>query len=564
MAAAANPLPRPSTEPKGQDSKSVVLGQAANEFVFAVVGHVGSGTSLIAETLKERLSETTLDGGPFDVEILKASSVIKAWALENKQPIPTRSSQSLAYTTALQDLGDKMRSALTVNGPDHSAVARRLILKVRESRAAKTGTTVSTGDPVAPDGKRRAYILDSLRNPAEVHLLRHVYQDAFVLIGVVCEESKRLSRLQQGKYQDDGRKPIEAFMLRDAEAKEKYGQQVADTFHLSDFFVDNTIDRYVDPDKKVGNPDWDTNDRLSRLVSILTHSEIVRPEMAEIAMHHARGAMMQSACLSRQVGAALVDQSGNVVATGTNEVPKAGGGVYGELRPDAPTSSSRRSQATPGQFTPAQFTMLPAADDRCAYRADKYCSNTREQNDIILKLIEEVPELNSASPERKEQLRLSLRKTKIGSLLEFSRAVHAEMDALFSAARQGISPVGTRLYVTTYPCHYCARHLVASGVDEVQFIEPYPKSLAIELHSDAIQTTAKDWLPPSQGGTKVLFRPFSGVAPRLFNRAFLKDRPLKDKNTGVLKIDAPDWGAPWHLRKESYVTLEALLEKDLR
>ena len=58
------------------------------------------------------------------------------------------------------------------------------------------------------------------------------------------------------------------------------------------------------------NPDWDTHEKLGRLVKILTHSEIVRPDMAEIAIHHAYGAMMQSACLSRQVGAALVDRSG--------------------------------------------------------------------------------------------------------------------------------------------------------------------------------------------------------------------------------------------------------------
>lgn len=34
------------------ESKGVVLEQAANEFVFAVVGHVGSGTSEIAMALK--------------------------------------------------------------------------------------------------------------------------------------------------------------------------------------------------------------------------------------------------------------------------------------------------------------------------------------------------------------------------------------------------------------------------------------------------------------------------------------------------------------------------------
>lgn len=339
-------------------------------------------------------------------------------------------------------------------------------------------------------------------------------------------------------------------MKRDAEADYKYGQQVAKTFHLSDFFVDNTTSRSLD--HNVSNKGWDTPERLGRLVKILTHSEIVRPEMEETAMHHAYGAMMQSSCLSRQVGAALVDKSGNIIATGTNEVPKASGGVYGEWR-DPQTEPIHHG----GQLPPRPE---PPLDDRCAYRRpgqEKFCSNTREQNQIIEELISEVPELKSLSAERKKTLLPELRKTRIGSLLEFSRAVHAEMDALLSAARQGISPAGTRLFVTTYPCHYCARHLVTAGVDEVQYVEPYPKSQALQLHDDAIQHTTINWIPPSQGGTKVLFRPFSGVAPRLFGRAFLKDRDLKSSQTGLLEIGAPEWGTPWHLRKASYCELEA-------
>jgi hypothetical protein len=115
--------------------------------------------------------------------------------------------------------------------------------------------------------------------------------------------------------------------------------------------------------------------------------------------------------------------------------------------------------------------------------------------------------------------------------------------------------------VTTYPCHYCARHIISAGVDEVQYIEPYFKSLASRLHSDAIQQSLTDWKPPSEKGRTLLFRPFTGVAPRLYRRAFLKDRDLKNDDTGDLKISAPDWGTPWHLRKKSYIQLEAQITR---
>jgi len=191
----------------------------------------------------------------------------------------------------------------------------------------------------------------------------------------------------------------------------------------------------------------------------------------------------------------------------------------------------------------------------------------REQNRIIAELIEIFPALKA---EDSQEVHAKLRKSPIGQLLEFSRAVHAEMDALLAASRKGISTAGTRLFVTTYPCHYCARHIVAAGVDEVQYIEPYPKSLATSLHDDAI-TTRSDFFPPSVAKLKnrvaedeslpvrVRFRPFTGVAPKLYRRVFLKDQSLKDKSTGEMRISDPEWGGSVAIKKMSYVELEAKL-----
>src|SRR5690606_10804695 len=54
------------------------------------------------------------------------------------------------------------------------------------------------------------------------------------------------------------------------------------------------------------------------------------------AIYHAFGAALQSSCLSRQVGACLVSQSGEIISIGTNDPPKFGGGVYNEdSNPDA-------------------------------------------------------------------------------------------------------------------------------------------------------------------------------------------------------------------------------------
>lgn len=532
---------KPSGEPGRAPFQSAVSDLAANELVFAVVGPVGSGTSEIAEAL-----EGLLNDFGYDAAVLKARTVIETAAQKMAIPIPL--TPKLAQSKALQDAGDSVREG----SRDNAAVAVGLVDLIRNKRAEKQSAQVVPGAVVEPDGTKRAYILDSLRHPHEVALLRRVYQDAFCLIGVFCHETERAKRLRDDKYRDASADDIEKFMERDENAPEAHGQKVADTFHLADYFIDNTVVRF----KKMGaateeNKEWDVPDQLGRLVDILTHRRIVRPRPGETGMFHAYGARMRSSCLSRQVGAALMDSSGSLIATGTNEVPRAGGGVYGGIL----------SETTSGE---------PEAesDFRC-FVHNGYCSNTREQNAIIKELFGSIAELNGIT--MNNDLLKRVRKTRIGQLIEFSRAVHAEMDALLAAARSGAKTVDTRLFVTTFPCHNCARHIVSAGVVEVQYIEPYLKSQAIPLHGDAIVTNPKAWNRPEAGKTlaangatpNVLFRPFIGVAPRLYRRAFLKDRDLKDSVTGdmITSFAQADGHAVNETLRVSYAQVEARLSE---
>jgi len=95
------------------------------------------------------------------------------------------------------------------------------------------------------------------------------------------------------------------------------------------------------------------------------------------------------------------------------------------------------------------------------------------------------------------------------------------MDALTDAARRGISTQEATLYTTTFPCHNCARHAVAAGIARVVYVEPYPKSRAVELHQDAIV------LEPTSSDGRVRFEPFVGVGARLYQPLF-RMMPRKD------------------------------------
>ncbi len=60
----------------------------------------------------------------------------------------------------------------------------------------------------------------------------------------------------------------------------------------------------------------------------------------------------------------------------------------------------------------------------------------------------------------------------IMDIIEFGRMIHAEMSALTDAARLGRSTKDATLYCTTYPCHLCAKHIVAAGIMRVVFLLP--------------------------------------------------------------------------------------------
>lgn len=511
--------------PSQRETREVLNDLASNELIFAVVGPVGSGTTFVAKALEQLATSALLTK---HVKLIRASS-----AIESKLTLGPTEISRLIRAQKLQDAGDELRKQ------DPSAVGNLLVGCIKAERENfANGGKLASATPIRSfdksDKTARVFIVDSLKNPAEVELLRSIYREAFCLIGVVCESETRLRRLQNGKLNESSVSQIKEFMKRDENAIENWGQKVVDTFHLADFFVDNTPDRLTED--KTENPDWVVNDQLGRLLDILTGKKIVRPFPSETGMFHAAGAQLRSACLSRQVGAALTDKTGNLIATGTNEVPKAGGGVYGD-----------GFEAERGDIF---------QDHRCAV-TNKFCSNTKIQDEIMTEVIEAIPELKAATDRPK--IKAALKATALGRLLEFSRAVHAEMDALLTAARIGAPTIGAKLFVTTFPCHYCARHVVSAGVDEVQYIEPYPKSRAFDLHSDAIEQIFTKWVtvPPAKP-SKVLFRPFTGVAPRLYRRAFMKDRKLKDE-AGLLQIGKPKWATG--LLVESYLQIEATLEE---
>lgn len=105
-------------------------------------------------------------------------------------------------------------------------------------------------------------------------------------------------------------------MNRDEADDATTGQQVRRTIHAADFFVNNHDSPSSETDPVA--------DALSRFLQIVSGTAVVWPTRDERGMYAAWGAGLRSSCLSRQVGVAILDAKGDLIATGTNDVPRAG------------------------------------------------------------------------------------------------------------------------------------------------------------------------------------------------------------------------------------------------
>jgi cytidine deaminase len=384
-----------------------------------------------------------------------------------------------------------------------------------------------------------AYILRSLKHPHEVETLRNVYGKGFFLISVYSPRDLRVTalaeRISRSQYRSGGnaRAKAEEIVERDEmEENKSLGQDVKDAFPLADLFVDGR-----------NRPALEA--QINRFLQLLFGNVFHTPTRDEHGMYHARSAALRSADMNRQVGAAILRTEGDLQAVGCNEVPKAGGDLYWPGDKGDARDFQRGIDAMAEERIQVLGELLERFDSH-GLLANPKGSNKNDVDKLVHELV---------SGDKKRVLK----GTRAMNLLEFGRSVHAEMAALMSAARLGISVRDSTLYCTTFPCHMCARHIVASGIRRVVYVEPYPKSKAGQLHQDSISVD-----PSVASSDHVNFEPFEGIAPRLYQDIFDARDTRKDSEGKVR-----DWRAngctPRFLRfRNTYIEIElAIIAKEI-
>ncbi|MFD3231877.1 anti-phage dCTP deaminase [Rahnella aceris] len=440
-----------------------------SEVVIGLVGAIGTNLDQLKVTIMEMLAAYSYDV----MEIRISSQIIsKLKKIED-------TTENFIRINNLMTAGNELR-AESKNNAVLSLAASALISSHREKE--------DSGLPKPKE--RKAYIIHSLKHPDEVNLLREVYTNGFYLIGVYSDEDRRKDFLVNHKSISPAQ--AEELIKRDAHEGDKWGQHTRDTYELSDFFI-----------SAGSNSDRVTN-HLWRFFDLIFGKPNVSPTFDEYAMSMAYSASLRSADLSRQVGAVLTKNK-MILTTGANDIPTFGGGLYWpEIIDDKIQDKNGGRDYTLG-----------------------YDSNVEEKRNIIKDIIEKLSTIVDKTNEPKiiehkgviSNLVLeALNDSKIQDITEYGRVVHAEMEAILSCARSEINTYQTTLYCTTFPCHNCAKHIVASGIKKVFYIEPYPKSKAFLFHKDSIESSENS--KKSQDVKKVVFEPFVGVGPRCFFNLF--------------------------------------------
>jgi deoxycytidylate deaminase len=476
------------------------------ELVFGIVGPMGVNIEAICDSLANALRAVNYVAHPIHLtqEMLKPDR----YKLQ-KHPVEPPLEKNF-YTDVTFKIN--YANALCKEFSDAATMARIAIRAIGDERERVTGDRATLHDnPVA-------YIIRQLKRPDEAVLLRRVYGRQFILISAygpaeerqkLLEDRLKLSLSPATPSPEIAHKALELIEKDAREYGEDLGQNVRETFHLADVFIDG-----------LARAEMDT--KLDRFIQAFFGRTDISPSKSEYGMYAAKSAALRSADLSRQVGAAIFTDEGELVTQGCNEVPKAFGGTYWDL--EEPDFRDVKLGVDPNDVIKKELLrelfdkmnsagLLSAAAAAVGSPADmveEFTKKKRSEED------EDGPLANCS----------------VLDLTEFGRVVHAEMCAICDAARLGRSVKGATLFVTTFPCHNCTKHILAAGIKCVVYIEPYPKSRAEQLHQNEIE------IEKTTSG-KVSFLPFLGISPVRYRDIFQRGKRKSDDGRALRYMTDP-------------------------
>jgi deoxycytidylate deaminase len=344
------------------------------ELFFAYVAPIGTDVEASVKKLTEKLL-----GFGYAVAEIKVTDVFEKLNSTLRMDLKTTPLESRFETYIA--FGDALRAKFS----DDSFLAYTCMQQIIFARG-EADKKLKFKSP-----ERVAYILRQFKRKEEVDLLRSVYGRLIFQISVHSKRSSRVDSLSRkfasshnSTAHNNYRNMAEELVTTDEnESDERDGQRISEVFHEADFIIDSDAD-----DKHLG-------DQMSRFVDLVFGSNSLSPTKDEYGLYAAKSASLRAVDLSRQVGAAIFTDRGEILAQGANEVPKANGGTYWCDEP---------------------------YDNRDFKRGED--SNEKRKREIFLELATII------APERSSADLLALpgvRRSQLMDALEYGRMIHAEI-----------------------------------------------------------------------------------------------------------------------------------------
>lgn len=311
-------------------------------------------------------------------------------------------------------------------------------------------------------------VIDAIRNPYEAMFFKDRYA-AFYLVSVNAPDADRKEYLKTvHKFTGDhllsldkkesgletNKKQLTIKESKDPEEVRKYnlgrkqnilvGQNVKRCIEMSDIHLFN-------PRNELQNNNV-LKAQLAWYISLIKHPGLISPTSMERVMQIAYTAKTNSGCISRQVGAVVVNEDESIRSIGWNDVAdgqypcslRSVDGLLNEFDSKI-YSVYERSNLEFRKKIGEKFTNLIPISNITEGRNIAYCFK-----DIK----------NSISEENNQV---------------HTRSLHAEENAFLQIVKYGGQGVkGGKLYTTASPCELCAKKAYQLGIREIIYIDPYP------------------------------------------------------------------------------------------
>jgi deoxycytidylate deaminase len=297
-------------------------------------------------------------------------------------------------------------------------------------------------------------VIDSLKNPFEIIYFKERFS-AYYTFSIHSKDEIIFKRLETigMKYLE-----IDAIHKKELNTDEKdkqrgsldsnkdfNSQNIIECIQRSDIYIDNNKDKKDTLYKQI-----------FRYLSLIVHPGLITPSKDEMVMQLALNAKFNSGCISRQVGAVVLNKYGSLKSIGWNEVPE-------------------------GQMPCLLRSHSELLNNSSSVIYSKYeKEKVRNENSFKYIFTKENPN-NQYEESNKKGLNDSFCFKSIQNKIDdnknqvYTRFLHAEENAFLQASKYGNSEIiGGQLFTTASPCFLCAKKAYQLGMKRIVYIEAYP------------------------------------------------------------------------------------------